>query len=97
MQGCTFDKVKGKKVWKGDGVVLNDKSYRVFASTESTGAVYKKKDGKNPEKFANCPDNCFIENDSVAGVSTDDYPQLNKQWYIDTTWYRIRQFKGEVK
>lgn len=97
MQGCTFDKVKGKKVWKGDGVVLNDKSYRVFASKEPTGAVYKKKDGKNPEKFANCPDNCFIENDSVAGVSTDAYPHLDKQWYIDTTWYRIRQFKGEVK
>lgn len=97
MKGCSFRKEKSKKVWNEDGTLLNDRSYRVFASTRPEGAVYKKKDGKNPEKFANCPDNCFIENGTIAGKTTDEYPHLDKQWYVDTAWYRIRQFKGEIK
>lgn len=97
MQGCTFRTEKSKKVWNGDGIYLTDRTYRVFANLEPTGAVYKKKDGKNPEKFANCPDNCFIYNESLQGKTTDEFPNLDKKWYIDLAWYRIKQFKGEIK
>ena len=76
---------------------MTDRSYRIFASTGSEGAVYKKKDGKNPEKFANCPDNCFIYNESLRDKKTDEFPNLDKKWYIDLAWYRIKQFKGEIK
>lgn len=97
MQGCTFHKEKGKNVWNEDGTNLTDRTYRVFASLKPTGAVYKKKPDKNPEKFANCPDNCFIFNESLQGKTTDEFPDLDKKWYIDLAWYRIKQFKGEIK
>lgn len=97
MQGCTFHKEKGKNVWDGNGTNLTDRTYRVFASLKPTGAVYKKKPDKNPEKFANCPDNCFIFNESLQGKTTDEFPNLDKKWYIDLAWYRIEQFKGEIK
>ena len=97
MQGCTFRTEKSKKVWNGDGIYLTDRTYRVFANLEPTGAVYKKKDGKNPEKFANCPDNAFIYNESLQGKTTEEFPNLDKKWYIDLAWYRIKQFKGEIK
>ena len=97
MQGCTFRKEKGKNVWNEDGTNLTDRTYRVFANLEPTGAVYKKKPDKNPEKFANCPDNCFIFNESLQGKTTDEFPNLDKKWYIDLAWYRIKQFKGEIK
>lgn len=94
MLGCTFHKEKCKNVWDGNGKVLNDKTHRVFASLGGEGALYKKKDGKNPEKFASCPDNCFIENASIVGKTTDEYPMLDKRWYVDLAYQRIKQFCG---
>lgn len=75
------------------GKVLTDKTYRVFASTEESGTLYKSLDyGKNLAKFAGAPENCFIENGDIKGKSTDDYPQLDKLWYVNTIWEKILQF-----
>ncbi len=90
--GCSFRKEKSKNVWNEDGEILKDKTFRVFASLGETGALYKKKDNKNPEKFANCPDNCFIENESIVGKSCSEYPLLDKNWYVELANDRIRKF-----
>lgn len=99
--GCTFreesiidstGKRKKVKLWNEDGELLTDKTFRVFASKKETGALYKRKEGKNPEKFASCPENCFIENESVVGKNTNEYKELDKQWYVDLARKRIREF-----
>lgn len=99
--GCTFreESVVGEngrkkkvKIWNNDGELLNDKTFRVFASKENVGALYKRKEGKNPEKFASCPDNCFIENESVIGKKCREYKNLDKEWYINLAWKRIKEF-----
>lgn len=103
-QGCTFreetviddnGKKKKVKVWNGDGVPLTDKTYRIFATTERTGAVYKHKEGKNPETFALCPNNAQIVNENIEGASCPLW--LDKQWYIDLAHERINQFEGKKK
>lgn len=74
-------------------VVLTDKVYRVFASLDkSDGIVYKFKTGKNPEKFANCPEHAKIVNTNIHDMETPEW--LDKQFYIDMAWDRINSFKG---
>ena len=103
LKNCTFSKEKvinettgrlnTKTVWDGNGEILTDKTFRVFASTrECDGGIFKQKIGKNPEKFANTPDNCFIDNEEVLGKSCPDY--LDKQFYIDLAQTRINQYLG---
>ena len=105
LKNCTFRKESyikeetGRKntrtVWNNDGISFYERTFRVFASKdENEGALYKKKDDKNPEKFANCPEHCFIENGDIRGKKCLDYPQLDKQWYIDEAWKRIALFKS---
>ena len=73
---------------------LNDKTLRVFASTSQyDGGVFKVKNGKNPEKFANTSFNCFIDNSDVIGVEVPDY--LDRQFYIDMAKRHINQFLGK--
>lgn len=70
---------------------LNEKFFRVFASKAfELGGIFKVKNGKNPEKFANTPDNCFIFNGEVSGIKVTS--RLNKQWYIDLAKTRLEQF-----
>lgn len=67
------------------------KCYRVFASTRHTdGRILKCRDGSNPAKFGNTPDQCFIVNDSINGVTCPAH--LDKQWYIDTAIKRLADF-----
>lgn len=74
--------------------VLTDKVYRVFASrSRKDGIVYKCKDGGKPEKFASCPTHCKIVNSNIQDMKTPNW--LDKQWYIDEAWKRIKSFKGE--
>jgi DNA polymerase elongation subunit (family B) len=105
-RNCTFSKQKvldektGKtktvNMWNEDGELLLDKTFRVFASTrEEDGAIYKKKDDKNPEKFANTPEKAFINNEDIKGVKIPDY--LDKQYYIDLAQERINQYLGVKK
>lgn len=75
-------------------VVLTDKVYRVFASRcADDGIVYKFKTGKNPEKFASCPEHAKIVNTNIQDMKAPDW--LDRQWYIDEAWKRIKSFKGE--
>lgn len=72
--------------------VLNEKTLRVFASKrENDPGVFKLKAiGKNPERFANSPERCFIDNTTILNKSVPEY--LDKQWYIDMAYERLRQF-----
>lgn len=66
-----------------DGHKYTNKCYRVFASNDvfNDGSIYAVKDGgKRADKFANTPENCYIENGSVQGVRIPD--KLNISWYI---------------
>lgn len=68
------------------------KSYRVFASKDMKDGRILKCGGKRgkPEKFANTPDHCFIENGDVNGVKCPD--RLDKQYYINLTKTRLKQY-----
>lgn len=109
LKNCTFSKESyikpetGRKntrtVWNGDGIVFeHERTFRVFASKDNNeGALYKQKNGKNPEKFAGCPESCFIENGNIVGKKCSEYVDiLDKNWYIDESWRRIEQFYGKA-
>ena len=68
------------------------KSYRVFASKSMKDGRLLKCGGKRgkPEKFANTPDHCFIDNGEVKGVKVPD--NLDKGWYIDFAKKRLKDF-----
>ncbi len=81
-------------IYKGE--IQQDKCFRVFASrSRSDGGIYKvKTPGANPEKFANTPDNCFINNDDVNGLGIPR--KLDQKWYVDLAYKRITDFGGLV-
>lgn len=69
---------------------LNDRTFRVFASTrKGDGRIMKVKAGGKPEKFANTPDKCFIFNESLKGVAIPEY--LDRQYYIDLAVERLKK------
>lgn len=73
--------------------VLTDKVYRVFASrSRKDGILYKQKEGKNAEKFASCPEHAKIVNSNIQGMKCPKW--LDKHWYIEEAWKRIKSFKG---
>lgn len=89
-------KVSGKYMYAMHGdQKLNGKCFRVFASRSlSDGGIFKKKnEDKNKEKFANSPDRVFIENGNITNMKVPR--KLDKQWYIDLAYKRIKQFIGE--
>lgn len=72
----------------------DNKAYRVFASNNpEDGRLLKCDDVRNPAKFGNTPDHCFIYNDDIVGKTVPD--NLDKQWYIDLANKRIKDFIGE--
>ena len=89
-------KVSGKYMYAMHGEEkLNGKCFRVFASrSQNDGGIFKKKnEDKNKEKFANSPDRCFIENGDITNMKAPR--KLDRQWYIDLAYKRIKQFTGE--
>lgn len=71
----------------------DNKSYRVFASTnEADGRILKCDGVRNPAKFGNTSDRCFIVNDDIRGQTTDRFPQLDRQWYIDLAKKRLEDY-----
>ena len=82
---------KYKNGWH-NGQILNEKCFRVFASScDSDSYIGKQKtDGATIEKFANTPDHCFIVNEYVKEVKVPS--NLCKQWYIDLAKKRLEQF-----
>ena len=79
-----------------NNIKLTDKTFRVFASNNfNDDGIYKVKSlDKNPEKFANTPEHCFIWNDSVNNIKVPGW--LDKSWYIDLTKKRLVQFGIEI-
>lgn len=83
-----------------NGETYTNKCYRVFASTKSSdGMIYKCKrgfDGKcsKSDKFANTPEHCFIENGHI--INQPVKRNLDKQWYINLAYERLRQFGVEI-
>lgn len=91
-------KLSNKYKWveheKGDSKEkFDNKCYRVFASKDQRDGRILKCDGvRNPAKFGNTPDRCFIVNDDITKAKTDWFPQLNKQYYIDLAKKRLEDF-----
>jgi len=84
-------KLKTIKVFKG-GEIQKEKTFRVFASKlPSDGGIYKVKNhDKNPEKFADTPENCFIIN---GDINNHEIPsKLDKDWYVDLAIKRLEDF-----
>lgn len=74
-----------------NGKKLQEKYFRVFASNDlKNTSIFKVKKGKNPEKFANVPECCFIYNDEVRNKGVP--PELDREWYISLAYDRLRQF-----
>ena len=70
---------------------FDNKAYRVFASRSHTDGRLLKCDGvRNPAKFGNTPDRCFIYNDDLLGVTIPD--KLDRQYYIDLAKKRLEDF-----
>ena len=86
-------KLSGKywRVWH-NGKYYLEKCYRVFASRnmKDTYLGKLKSERATIEKFGNCPDHCFIDNGNINGKEVPD--SLDKQWYIDLTKERLRQY-----
>lgn len=79
-----------------NGRQFAETTFRVFASTRYTdGPLYKLKNKEGtlvPEKFANCPDHCFIENGEVDGKPIPKV--LDRAYYIELAKHRLDGFGG---
>ena len=72
-------------------IKYDNKAYRIFASNDNRDGRLLKCDGvRNPAKFGNTPDHCFIFNDDLIGVSIPS--KLDKQYYIDLAKKRLEDF-----
>ena len=70
---------------------FDNKAYRVFASRDSLDGRLLKCDGvRNPAKFGNTPDKCFIFNDDIRGVPVPR--KLDYSWYINLSRKRLEDF-----
>ena len=74
-----------------NGRELGEKTFRVFASLDACNTtLYKLKAGGNPEKFANCPDCCFIDNGDMTGKPVP--AELDRAYYIELARKRLSDF-----
>ncbi|APQ71658.1 DNA polymerase domain-containing protein [Clostridium botulinum] len=73
---------------------LDERVLRVFASrSRSDAGVFKVKTvGGTKEKIASTPIRCFIDNSDIEGKKVPH--KLDKQWYIDVAWKRMKDFIG---
>lgn len=81
---------------------IKEKIIRTFACTKDLPGVWKIKDKvdkdtgeikETPEKIANTPEKCFIDNTNIVGKKCPEY--LDKQFYINMAKKRIRDFIGK--
>lgn len=89
-------KLSNKYKWveheHGQGCIkFDNKAYRVFASLDNRDGRLLKCDGvRNPAKFGNTPDHCFIFNDDLKGVAIPE--KLDRQYYINLAKKRLEDF-----
>jgi DNA polymerase len=90
----SFGKKKTRVIANDDCKRLNEKYLRVFASKdEKAGGIYKVHAKTNAiAKMQSTPVNAFLYNEKIIGKSTDEFPQLDKQFYIDVVNKRIKDF-----
>lgn len=86
--GKTYDRVFYEK--NGLEIETNFVN-RAFAGF-TPGRLYKQKQGKNKELVANHPTNTFIWNGSLDDF---DISQIDKQWYIEMAYKRLRDYQGK--
>ena len=76
-------------------IKYDNKAYRVFASLDHNDGKLLKCDGvRNPAKFGNTPDHCFIFNDDLNGVAIP--AKLDRGYYIDLANKRLEDFGYEM-
>lgn len=90
-------KISGKYLcgWHNNKI-LNDKTFRVFASKDSTDSYIGKQKsvGATIEKFANTPEHCYIDNEDIKDK---DVPyKLDRKYYIDVAKNRIKEKFGII-
>jgi DNA polymerase len=72
-------------------VKYDNKAYRVFASKDTNDGRLLKCDGvRNPAKFGNTPDHCFVYNGDVKNAPL--HPKLDREWYVDLAFSRLKDF-----
>ena len=86
--GKTFDEVFLETA-DGERTPLNFVN-RSFAGHEPA-RLYKKKDGANPHLVASHPENTMVWNGDVKDL---DISMIDKQWYIDQAYNRLKQYEG---
>ena len=71
---------------------VNEKCVRLFASKDAADLGVKKVHAATGKaaKLQNSPEHCFIFNDAVNGVAVP--AKLDKQWYVDLTYRRLKDF-----
>ena len=62
----------------------------ILTNVNSKGEV-KKREYKG-EKFAGQSDHVFIENGDIHGKKCSEYPDLDKNWYIELVYKRLEEF-----
>lgn len=87
--GKTYDKVFLEDI-SGKQTELNFVN-RSFAGYKPA-RLYKQKEGKNKELVASHPQNTFVWNGDVGDLDIND---IDKSWYIEMAYNRLRQYKGE--
>ena len=80
-----------------NNIKYSEKTFRVYASKdENDGYLGRcKEDNGTIEKFANCPDHCFIYNKSVKDMPMSI--KVDKKWYIKLAKKRLEDFGYEIK
>jgi DNA polymerase len=91
---CAYYQKRGTEVI-ADGytntIKYDNKAYRVFASSDCNDGRLLKCDGvRNPAKFGNTPDHCFIFNGDIKDVNIPS--KLDRQYYIDLAKKRLEDF-----
>ena len=89
-EGCKHRKASNFPLYVST-VKYDNKAYRVFASKDRNDGRLLKCDGvRNPAKFGNTPDHCFIENGDIRNMKIPD--KLDRQYYIELAKKRLGDF-----
>jgi hypothetical protein len=77
-----------------DCIQMKEKYLRVFATTDETkGGIYKVHAIKNNvNKVADTPLHAIIINDDITKMTTDDVPELDREYYIAEAKRRLTGF-----
>jgi hypothetical protein len=85
---------KKQKKFTQEPVIVKEKYLRVFATTDETkGGIYKIHALKlSVNQVADTPGNSIIINDDITQMTTDDLPELDKEYYIKMAKDRVNKF-----